>query len=273
MGPVRAVRRRRRPAVELRHGHRPLRRGVARRARRRDRGGPAPADLLEDRLRPAPGICLRPARHRRDDAARRVRDVLEHAIDGYRVVEGAESAVSAGAAAHESDTVRPRPDLRELRGAADAADRRQLALELRPELPRRLRAPVVVERAAAARDELHGGGRVRRGARASAGDDGRRESGACDARRDESKREPPVLRGQSGARRRRPVAEPGDAGLPRAADPRRPPVRWRDVVLGVLHLWQGHRSVVGHRRRQHLSQPVRFSATTAAPPTTTSRMS
>ena len=99
MGSVRAVRRRRRSPVELRHGDGPVRRGVAGRADWRDRRGAAPADLLEDRLRPAPGICLRPARHRSDDAARRVRHVLEHAVDGHRVVEGAESAVSAGAAA------------------------------------------------------------------------------------------------------------------------------------------------------------------------------
>ena len=90
-----------------------------------------------------PGICLRPARQRADAAARRIRDVLEHAVDRHGLFERTEPAIPARAGAHQPVAIRPEPELLQCDRPADARDRRRLAIQLRSEFPGRICAAVV----------------------------------------------------------------------------------------------------------------------------------
>ena len=122
------------------------------------RGRPAPADLLEGRLRPALRLRLRPRRQRQDRRPRRLRHLLELHPRRHLVVEGAEPAVPAVDVAQR----RRRPPTASTCCSRTACRRRpgvdpnrpavgHDALDLRHQLPRRLRAAVEPERPALAR--------------------------------------------------------------------------------------------------------------------------
>ena len=129
------------------------------------------------------------------------------------------------------------------------------------------------ERAAAARHELHGRGRLRRVPGSSARGARRRQPGARAARRDQPERQPAVLRRQPGPGQRGAVAEQGDARLPRAADALREALFGRRLDLSCrtrsARRSTSRRSPTGPRR----SPIPTTSATTADRPTTTSRTS
>ena len=72
-----------------------VRRGLRQRRHRRRRGGPVPADVLEEGLRPALRLRLRPRWQRQDARSRRLRRLLELHAGRHLVVQGAEPALPA----------------------------------------------------------------------------------------------------------------------------------------------------------------------------------
>ena len=85
-------------------------RGLRQRRHRRRQGRPLPADLLEEGLRPALRLRLRPRRQRQDARPRRLRGVLELHARRHLVVQGAEPAVPAVHGADDlADRLRHQP--------------------------------------------------------------------------------------------------------------------------------------------------------------------
>ena len=174
VGRLSAVDRGRRPPVELRRDDRQVRRRVRRRDDRGRQSRPLPADLFEARPRSALRLRLRPDRQRQDPGPRRLRHVLELLARRHVLVEGAEPAVPAVDVANaDADRLRRQPAAQGRPAAAsrsrpDAARRGRDAIDLRHQLPRRLRAAVEHQRPARLGTQLHGGGRrtsVRRAGR------------------------------------------------------------------------------------------------------------
>ena len=196
-------------AVQLRRLDRPIRRRGGQRDDQRRRGGPLSADLLEDRLRTAVGFRLRRHRHRQDGRPRRLRALLELHARRHVVVEGAESAVPPGAGDHHELRHQHRA-VERARGApwreSHGRTRRVHPIGVPGGLPRRARAQLQRQRAAAARHQLHGGGGLFRFADVERGAQDRPEPGAADRRRHRPERQPSVREtGSAAAHRRRAV--------------------------------------------------------------------
>ncbi len=158
LGHVRAVGREGQQAVQLRRLDRAIRRRLRQRDDQRRPGGPLSADLLEDRFRTAARLRLRRHRQRQDGRPRRLRPVLELHARRHLVVEGAEPAVPPGA----GDDHELRHQHHPVAGAGRASRRqphrgarRVDAIGVPRGFPRRPRAQLQRQRAAAGRHQLH----------------------------------------------------------------------------------------------------------------------
>ena len=150
----------------------------------RREGGTAPPDVFEEEPRAAVRLRLRHRRQRQEPGARRLRVVLELLARRHLVFEGPEPAVPAvDVADPDADRVRQQPAALDRPAGAsgrrpEPPRRRRDPLDLRHQLPRRLRAAVERQLPAQPGPQLHGRSRLRRLAGPPDGDQGRHQPGA-----------------------------------------------------------------------------------------------
>ena len=107
------------------------------------------------------------------------------------------------------------------------------------------------------RDELHGGGRLRRLSGPADVDQGRPEPGATGRRGDRLQREPSVHKALASPAHDRPGPEQGHARLQRAACEVSASIREQLLVPELVHLWEGDRPELRQRRDRYPDQCLR----------------
>ncbi len=209
------------------------------------------------------------------DRARRLRRLLELHARRHLVVEGAEPALPAvdGADDHGRRDHPPRlgRPAAASRGRPEPSCVGHDAVDLRRQLPRRLRPELERQRPAGVRAELRSRARLRRLARPADDAQGRPQPGAARRRRHRPEPQPSLRHAGAGPAQRRPGSEHRHARLPRPA--REVPAALRRQLLDSerLHVRQVARPELGQRRRRSRSPTSTTRSTTAVRPTTTCR--
>ena len=192
------------------------------------------------RSRTAPRAGLRRPRRRPHHRPRRLRRLLELLARRHVVVEGAEPALPAVDGADDDARVDQSPRPGRPAGAPGRRPEPSVlghdAVDLRRQLPRRLRPELEHQPPAGVRRQLRPRARLRRLARPPDDAQGRPEPGAPGRRHHQREREPSVRGAGAGAHQRRPGPEHGHARLPRPAGEVPAPVRRQLLDPERLHL-------------------------------------